>query len=81
VGFALCRIARAAAPRNATRLSTGWRRPGATWRLAGPKPGQTLNPDLVLPRPSVVVLAMNYWQGDDESRVGVKSRVPPINRG
>ncbi len=72
LGFALCRVARAEAPRHGDSfidwLATGQAGDMAGW--LGRSREKRVNPELVLPGVrSVVVLAMNYWQGKEESTV------------
>ncbi|MGZ5552127.1 MAG: epoxyqueuosine reductase, partial [Chthoniobacterales bacterium] len=65
VGFDSCRIAPCAPPRHAGEFR-GWLRDGAAgemdWMARGAE--KRCDPDKILPGArSVVVVAMNYWQG------------------
>ncbi|MDQ6624091.1 MAG: tRNA epoxyqueuosine(34) reductase QueG [Verrucomicrobiota bacterium] len=69
LGFASCRIAPANAPRHGSEFRE-WLRDGAAGEMSWMERGaaKRLDPDLVLPEArSVIVVAMNYWQGDGES--------------
>ena len=72
LGFALCRVARCAPPRHGEAF-LDWLAQGQAGDMAGwlgRSREKRTNPELVLPGArSVVVLAMNYWQGAAESRV------------
>ncbi len=72
LGFALCRIARADAPRHGDSF-IDWLAAGQAGDMAGwlgRSREKRVNPELVLPGVrSVVVLAMNYWQGEAKSTV------------
>jgi epoxyqueuosine reductase len=76
LGFALCRVARADAPRHADAF-LAWLSAGQAGDMAGwlcRSREKRVNPQLVLPDArSVVVLVMNYWQGEDVSTVEVRS--------
>src|SRR5262252_8807609 len=67
LGFALCRVARADAPRHADSF-VAWLSAGQAGDMAGwlgRSREKRINPQLVLPDVrSIVVLAMNYWQGE-----------------
>lgn len=66
VGFDACRIAHVDAPRHASAFRE-WLRDGAAGEMQWMERGEEkrCDPSLVLPgAKSVVVLAMNYWQGD-----------------
>jgi epoxyqueuosine reductase len=68
LGFDDCRIAKAAPPRLGAKFQT-WLREGAAGEMDWIERGaeKRLDPQLVLPgAKSVVVVAMNYWQGDRE---------------
>ena len=70
LGFDGCRIARADAPRYASEFRD-WLAQGAAGEMGWMQRGEEkrCDPALVLPGArSVVVLAMNYWQGDDGAR-------------
>lgn len=71
-GFALCRVARCDPPRHGEAFLE-WLAQGQAGDMAGwlgRSREKRTNPDLVLPGArSVVVLAMNYWQGSAESTV------------
>jgi epoxyqueuosine reductase len=69
LGFDSCQIAKAAAPRHAGEFR-GWLQEGAAgdmqWMERGAE--KRCNPQQVLPGArSVVVVALNYWQGDGTS--------------
>ena len=69
-GFDDCRIAAADAPRHAGEFRA-WLAVGAAgemdWIARGA--GKRCDPQMVLPGVrSVVTLAMNYWQGDEDRR-------------
>jgi epoxyqueuosine reductase len=69
LGFASCRVARADAPRHAPEFRA-WLRDGAAGEMQWLHRGEEkrCHPSRVLPEArSVVVLAMNYWQGNDGS--------------
>ncbi len=75
LGFALCRVARAKAPRHGDSF-VDWLAAGQAGDMAGwlgRSREKRTNPELVLPGVrSVVVLAMNYWQGKAESTVDAR---------
>ncbi len=78
LGFALCRVARCAPPRHGEAF-VDWLAQGQAGDMAGwlgRSRAKRTNPELVLPGArSVVVLAMNYWQGQEVSKVeGRKSK-------
>ena len=77
LGFALCRIARCEPPRHGEAF-LAWLAQGHAGDMAGwlgRSREKRTNPDLVLPGArSVIVLAMNYWQGKAESTVDSVSR-------
>ncbi|HSH40049.1 MAG TPA: tRNA epoxyqueuosine(34) reductase QueG, partial [Chthoniobacterales bacterium] len=82
VGFDSCRIARADAPRHGREFSD-WLHAGSAgemgWLQRGE--GKRRDPSLVLPGArSVIVLALNYWQGAEESgnrkrEIGKRGRI------
>ena len=66
LGFASCRIARADAPRHSGEFRE-WLRAGAAGEMEWLQRGEEkrCDPSLVLPGArSVIVLALNYWQGE-----------------
>ena len=68
LGFALCRIATCTAPPHAAEFRA-WLEDGRAGEMAwlGRNADRRTDPQLVLPGArSVVVLAMNYWQGGNE---------------
>jgi epoxyqueuosine reductase len=70
LGFDSCKIAAAAPPRHGEEFR-GWLRDGAAgemdWLARGEE--KRCNPQLVLPDArSVIVVALNYWQGDQTTR-------------
>ncbi|CAN5139939.1 tRNA epoxyqueuosine(34) reductase QueG [soil metagenome] len=72
LGFSACRIARAAAPRSGAEFQS-WLHDGAAGEMQWMERGEEKRLDLqkVLPGArSVVVLAMNYWQGTDAPAPG-----------
>jgi epoxyqueuosine reductase len=77
LGFALCRVARAQAPRHGESF-VDWLAAGQAGDMAGwlgRSREKRINPELVLPGVrSVVVLVMNYWQGDGEQESKVEGR-------
>ncbi len=79
LGFDSCRIARAASPRHAEEFR-GWLRAGAAGEMQWMDRGaeKRCDPQLVLPGVrSVVVVALNYWQGDEPPRqsAGAQGRI------
>ncbi|CAN5653613.1 tRNA epoxyqueuosine(34) reductase QueG [soil metagenome] len=67
LGFSACRVARAAPPRYGAEFQQ-WLREGAAGEMQWLERGEQkrLDPQQVLPGVrSIVVLAMNYWQGGD----------------
>ena len=69
LGFEACRIAPARAPRYAAEFRD-WLRTGAAGEMAWLERGEEkrADPSLVLPGArSVIVLALNYWQGETAS--------------
>jgi epoxyqueuosine reductase len=76
LGFDSCRIATAAAPRHAAEFRA-WLDDGAAgdmqWMERGAE--KRCDPQQILPgAQSIVVVALNYWQGDEESP-GKKGRI------
>ncbi len=70
IGFDDCRIARAETPRHAEEFRD-WLKAGAAGEMAWIERGaeKRCDPQRVLAGArSVVVLALNYWQGDEEGR-------------
>ena len=69
LGFDACRVARAEGPRHAGAFR-GWLAEGAAGEMQWMQRGEEkrCDPSLVLPgAKSVIVLALNYWQGGDQS--------------
>ncbi|HEV2096228.1 MAG TPA: QueG-associated DUF1730 domain-containing protein, partial [Chthoniobacterales bacterium] len=67
LGFDSCRVAPAAPPRHASEFKL-WLNEGSAGEMAwmARSEEKRLDPDEVLPGiRSVVVLAMNYWQGEE----------------
>lgn len=76
LGFDDCRIAQAEPPAHAAELRA-WLDAGAAGEMSWIERGATKrsDPQLVLPgAKSVVVLAMNYWQGDRQSQSAAPTR-------
>ena len=77
LGFALCRVARCEPPPHAAEFGQ-WLDAGMAGRnvaLARTRQGQARRPAEVLPGArSVIVLAMNYWQGPRTARAGAPAR-------
>ncbi|CAA9265572.1 MAG: Iron-sulfur cluster-binding protein [uncultured Chthoniobacterales bacterium] len=72
LGFASCRVARAETPRHAYEFRE-WLRDGAAGTMEWLHRGEEkrCDPALVLPGArSVIVVAMNYWQGTREAEPG-----------
>jgi epoxyqueuosine reductase len=72
LGFDSCRIAEAASPRHADEFR-GWLREGAAGEMEWMERGaeKRCDPQQVLPGArSMVVVALNYWQGDQGFREG-----------
>jgi len=66
LGFDSCRIAACAAPKHASEFRT-WLREGAAGEMSYMERGEEkrCDPQIVLPGArSIVVLALNYWQGE-----------------
>ncbi len=81
VGFVSCRIADCALPAHAARFRE-WLREGAAGEMEWLHRGEEkrCEPQLVLPgAKSVVVLALNYWQGDNGGTGSVPSARGPEN--
>ena len=79
LGFSACRIARCDPPRHADEFRA-WLRDGAAGDMHWMERSEEKrsDPQLVLPGArSVIVLALNYWQGAEESRGKGESRVMP----
>jgi epoxyqueuosine reductase len=75
LGFDSCRVSAAAPPRHADAFRT-WLRDGASGEMQWLERGEEKrrDPQLVLPGArSVIVLALNYWQG--EAQVGSGGRI------
>ena len=65
LGFDSCRVAACAAPKHASEFRT-WLREGAAGEMSYMERGEEkrCDPQIVLPGArSIVVLALNYWQG------------------
>ncbi len=76
LGFASCRIARCEAPRHAAEFQE-WLAQGRAGEMAWLERNQArrVEPQQVLSGArSVIVLAMNYWQGGEETRNGQIAR-------
>lgn len=74
LGFDSCRVARAQRPNHATAYSE-WLREGAAGTMEWLHRGEEkrADPSLVLPGArSVIVLALNYWQGDEPTRAATQ---------
>ncbi len=72
LGFDACRITRAKSPPHAAELRN-WLQAGAAGEMEWMRRGEEkrCDPKLVIPDArSVIVLAMNYWQGEDRTRQG-----------
>ena len=78
LGFALCRIAPCTAPPHAAEFRS-WLEDGRAGEMAwlGRNADRRTDPQLVLPGArSVVVLAMNYWQGRDNDESHERGDAP-----
>ncbi len=82
LGFDSCRIARAAPPKHAAEFQT-WLREGAAGEMAWMERGaeKRADPQIVLPGlRSIIVLALNYWQGPGAQSARQKARTGRIAR-
>lgn len=83
LGFALCRVARADAPKHGDSF-VEWLAAGQAGDMAGwlgRSREKRVNPQLVLPgAQSVLVLAMNYWQGHEEATVDFSAATGRVAR-
>ncbi|MGH8094894.1 MAG: tRNA epoxyqueuosine(34) reductase QueG [Chthoniobacterales bacterium] len=78
LGFDNCRVAAAGSPRHAEALR-GWLESGSAGEMdwIARTAEKRCDPQKILPGiRSVVVLAMNYWQGDDDRRSGNGAATP-----
>jgi epoxyqueuosine reductase len=82
LGFDSCRIAACAAPEHASEFRT-WLREGAAGEMSYMERGEEkrCDPQKVLPGArSIVVLALNYWQGESATPKGVGAATGSIAR-